>query len=55
MPVLSAVLDSKVCILDECGYVGLWSTKNSQKYIRKVFLHYYNICNYLFMLATVNL
>ena len=26
MPVLSAVLDSKVCILIECGYIGLWST-----------------------------
>ena len=24
---LSAVLDSKVCILIECGYMGLWSTK----------------------------
>ena len=24
---LSAVLDSKVCILNECGYIGLWSTK----------------------------
>ena len=27
MPVLSAVLDSKVCILIECGYIDLLSTK----------------------------
>ena len=34
MPVLSAVLDSKVCIvLIECGYIGF----GVQKYIRKYF------------------
>ena len=56
MPVLSEVLDSKVGIglLKECGYIGLWSSL--QKYIRKVFLDFYNICNYLFMIQlTCNL